>query len=74
MMVVGLFLFLVAVPSFIHGQSVAISEGGSNWATQLQEYWLFRLFLNLLGYATIIVPGFFVIRYIKNSNYMEKAG
>ena len=73
-MVVGLFLFLVAIPSFIHGQSMAEAEGEKTWISELHQYWIFRLFLNLMGYATIIVPGYLIIRYIRQSTYMEKAG
>ncbi|XP_002741355.1 adenosine 3'-phospho 5'-phosphosulfate transporter 1-like [Saccoglossus kowalevskii] len=43
-------------------------EGG------LSDYWVFRLFLNLAGYASIIIPAALVIKYIKNSNILEKGG
>uniref|UniRef100_A0A672PNN0 Adenosine 3'-phospho 5'-phosphosulfate transporter 1 n=1 Tax=Sinocyclocheilus grahami TaxID=75366 RepID=A0A672PNN0_SINGR len=36
-----------------------------------QDVWLFRLFLNVLGYATIIIPGYFLISYFKRINYLE---
>ncbi|KAG1941878.1 adenosine 3'-phospho 5'-phosphosulfate transporter 1 [Pimephales promelas] len=36
-----------------------------------QDVWLFRLFLNVLGYATIIIPGYFLISYFKRVNYLE---
>ena len=36
--------------------------------------WLFRLSLNILGYATIFVPGFLIFKYIKSSNYLERTG
>ncbi|XP_043075020.1 adenosine 3'-phospho 5'-phosphosulfate transporter 1 isoform X2 [Puntigrus tetrazona] len=36
-----------------------------------QDVWLFRLFLNILGYATIIIPGYFLISYFKRINYLE---
>ncbi|XP_059354138.1 adenosine 3'-phospho 5'-phosphosulfate transporter 1 [Carassius carassius] len=36
-----------------------------------QDVWLFRLFLNVLGYATIIIPGYFLISYFKRNNYLE---
>lgn len=74
MMFVGLFVFLIAVPSFIHGQSAVEAAGEKTWISELHQYWVFRLFLNLMGYATIIVPGYLIIRYIRQSTYMEKAG
>lgn len=36
--------------------------------------WYGGLFWNLLGYATVIVPGAILIRLVKNSNFNEKAG
>lgn len=36
-----------------------------------QDVWVFRLFLNVLGYATIIIPGYFLISYFKRINYLE---
>lgn len=36
-----------------------------------QDVWIFRLFLNVLGYATIIIPGYFLISYFKRVNYLE---
>uniref|UniRef100_A0A671K523 Adenosine 3'-phospho 5'-phosphosulfate transporter 1 n=1 Tax=Sinocyclocheilus anshuiensis TaxID=1608454 RepID=A0A671K523_9TELE len=36
-----------------------------------QDVWLFRLFLNVLGYATIIIPGYFLISYFRRINYLE---
>ncbi|KAL0964966.1 hypothetical protein UPYG_G00275060 [Umbra pygmaea] len=37
----------------------------------LHDVWLFRFFLNVLGYATIIIPGYFLISYFKKINYLE---
>ncbi|XP_066533133.1 adenosine 3'-phospho 5'-phosphosulfate transporter 1 [Hoplias malabaricus] len=36
-----------------------------------QELWIFRFFLNILGYATIVIPGYFLIGYFKRTNYLE---
>ncbi|KAI4877559.1 hypothetical protein NFI96_028586 [Prochilodus magdalenae] len=36
-----------------------------------KEVWLFRFFLNVLGYATIVIPGYFLIGYFKRTNYLE---
>ncbi|MBN3305927.1 S35B2 protein, partial [Amia calva] len=35
------------------------------------DFWLFRFLLNVLGYATIAVPGFLLIKYLKRINYLE---
>lgn len=36
-----------------------------------QDIWVFRFFLNILGYSTIIIPGYLLIRYFKRINYLE---
>ncbi|CAL1540345.1 unnamed protein product [Lymnaea stagnalis] len=38
------------------------------------DFWLFRLSLNLLGYATIFVPGYLLIRHLRRIKYNEVAG
>ncbi|XP_070577155.1 adenosine 3'-phospho 5'-phosphosulfate transporter 1-like [Ptychodera flava] len=43
-------------------------EGG------LLDFWIFRLLLNLAGYASIIIPAALVIRYIQKTNFLEKGG
>ncbi|KAG0712933.1 Adenosine 3'-phospho 5'-phosphosulfate transporter 1 [Chionoecetes opilio] len=40
----------------------------------LSESWVGSLSLNLLCYATIFVPGYFLIWYVKKSKYIERAG
>ncbi|XP_007545628.1 adenosine 3'-phospho 5'-phosphosulfate transporter 1 isoform X1 [Poecilia formosa] len=36
------------------------------------DVWFFRFLVNMLGYATIIVPGYFLISYFKRSNYLDR--
>ncbi|KAG7460710.1 hypothetical protein MATL_G00201660 [Megalops atlanticus] len=36
-----------------------------------RDVWLFRFFLNILGYATIVIPGYLLIRYFKRISYLE---
>uniref|UniRef100_A0A8C1KIV4 Adenosine 3'-phospho 5'-phosphosulfate transporter 1 n=1 Tax=Cyprinus carpio TaxID=7962 RepID=A0A8C1KIV4_CYPCA len=57
-----IYLFPFFFPIYVHNASLL---GG--W----QDVWLFRLFLNVLGYATIIIPGYFLISYFKRINYLE---
>lgn len=38
------------------------------------DIWFVRLAVNLLGYATIFVPGYLMIRYLKKIRYDETAG
>lgn len=34
-------------------------------------FWLLSLLLNLIGYATIFVPGYYIIQYVRKTNYLE---
>ncbi|XP_064600993.1 adenosine 3'-phospho 5'-phosphosulfate transporter 1-like [Liolophura sinensis] len=38
------------------------------------DFWLLRLMLNLLGYATVVVPAALLIRHLKKIKYNETAG
>merc|ERR1719348_1597436 len=35
------------------------------------QFWMTALALNLLGYATIFLPGFYIIKYVRESNYLD---
>lgn len=35
------------------------------------DIWLFRFLINMLGYSTIIIPGYLLICYFKRINYLE---
>lgn len=36
--------------------------------------WLFSLVLNLLGYASVLLPGLIIYKYVKTSQYLDRAG
>lgn len=36
-------------------------------------FWILSLLLNMIGYATIIVPGFLVIKYVRESGYLDSS-
>jgi len=38
------------------------------------NFWLLRLLLNLAGYATVIIPGYLLVCYIRKSGYLNKPG
>ena len=67
----GLVFFLI--PYCIVGQGVDSSPGEKK-EDALEDIWIFRLCLNLMGYATIFVPGAILIRYLRQSKYNETAG
>merc|ERR1719474_1940902 len=35
------------------------------------QFWMTALALNLLGYATIFLPGYYIIKYVRESNYLD---
>ena len=35
------------------------------------QYWLMSLILNLIGYSTVLLPGYYVIQYVRQSNYLD---
>lgn len=37
-----------------------------------EEFWLFRLIINLLCYASIVLPSYLLMQYLKKSDYLEK--
>ena len=41
---------------------------------QWKEFWVFRLLLNLIGYGTIIVPGYLIIRYVRGTELIKQTG
>ena len=67
-------LFVVVGPTFIYGQTHSVKDPSANMEDSWSDFWMFRLFLNLLGYATIIVPGYLIIRHVRQSGYLDRAG
>ena len=64
-------VLLLAIPTFAEENPVVGEEDGeSKWT----DFWIVRLGLNLLGYASIIVPAWLVIRYVRSSGYLERGG
>lgn len=38
------------------------------------DFWLVRLIMNLFGYATVLIPGFIIIVYVRRTNYLDQPG
>ncbi|XP_043217116.1 adenosine 3'-phospho 5'-phosphosulfate transporter 1-like isoform X1 [Amphibalanus amphitrite] len=60
---------------------MTMSEPNSATAAAQQLYWssvhdtwVTRLFINLLGYSSIIIPGYLLIKYFKSKNYEDRTG
>lgn len=57
-------LLLLLFPSTVAAEESSLLEG---W----QDVWFFRFLVNMLGYSTIIIPGYLLISYFKRINYLE---
>lgn len=72
--VMGMILYLLVilvVPQFIHAFT---SPTMVQTVANMSDFWVVRLGLNLLGYATIFVPAAILMRYFKSINFQEKGG
>ena len=68
----GLVLVFFLIPYYILGQGSESSTGGKT-EDGVEDILIVRLFLNLMGYATIFVPGAILIRYLRQAKYNETA-
>lgn len=60
---------VILVPSLFVRERAVVSAVAT-WS----EFWLVRLAMNLLGYATVAVPIFLMVHYLKRNKYNEIAG
>uniref|UniRef100_A0AAY4CAS7 Adenosine 3'-phospho 5'-phosphosulfate transporter 1 n=1 Tax=Denticeps clupeoides TaxID=299321 RepID=A0AAY4CAS7_9TELE len=63
--------WVLACVLFAFLSPVLADAEGASLLDDWQDVWLFRFLLNVLGYATIIVPGYLLIGYFKRANYLE---
>ncbi|KAM6905869.1 adenosine 3'-phospho 5'-phosphosulfate transporter 1 [Lycodopsis pacificus] len=55
---------LLLIPSLVAAEESSLLDG---W----HDVWILRFLVNVLGYSTIIIPGYFLISYFKRTNYLE---
>ncbi|XP_076441649.1 adenosine 3'-phospho 5'-phosphosulfate transporter 1-like [Babylonia areolata] len=69
---VSLALLCLLVPVYTGAETAEgkTPDDGSAWT----DMWLVRLLLNMMGYATVFIPGALLIRYLKKNRYNETAG
>lgn len=60
---------VILLPSFFARDHAVVGAVGT-W----NEFWLVRLALNLLGYATVAVPIFLMVHYLQRNKYNEMSG
>lgn len=46
----------------------------TNLKIDMENNWVIRIILNLLGYATIFIPGFILYLYVKKTKLAERPG
>ncbi|XP_063297634.1 adenosine 3'-phospho 5'-phosphosulfate transporter 1 [Pelobates fuscus] len=63
----SLLLLLVGIFGVCAEEPPPAAEAQDPWG----DFWLLRFLVNIGGYATIVVPGFLIIRYFKSKNYLE---
>lgn len=66
--VVGTFLILYGVTSLLQADPSTVEEGS------FQSSWVHQLILNLIGYSTVIIPGFLVFKYVEMTKFVERSG
>ncbi|KAK9511526.1 hypothetical protein O3M35_000165 [Rhynocoris fuscipes] len=60
---------LYGITSLLHTNQPKDVEEGTFRST-----WVYRLLLNLIGYSTIFIPGYLIIKYVRISKYLERSG
>ncbi|XP_033217621.1 adenosine 3'-phospho 5'-phosphosulfate transporter 1 [Belonocnema kinseyi] len=70
-------LILLSI-SLVYGSTQVIKSllgSGEEILTSSSYYnWIVRLALNLLGYATVLLPGYFIHKYVRHSKYLQREG
>jgi len=72
----GSMLLLLSV-SVIFGTSEVIKLFTNNGEEILKTStysWIIRLCLNLLGYATVLLPGCLIYKYVRYTKYIQRSG
>ena len=72
----------MTMKSMAQGRVVSSPDGGQQSHKHMMIYpryynqddWLTSLIWNLIGYSTVIIPGFLFIRMAKYSNFNERDG
>ncbi|BES93840.1 adenosine 3'-phospho 5'-phosphosulfate transporter [Nesidiocoris tenuis] len=59
---------LYSLTSLLSSGPDEIEEGS------FRSTWIHRLVLNLVGYSTILIPGYLVFRYVKLTDYSDRLG
>ena len=67
-------ILMVIVPALSEDAQEAAAIDDALEESGWTDFWIIRLALNLLGYASVIVPAWLIIRYVRSSGYLERGG
>ncbi|XP_076638475.1 adenosine 3'-phospho 5'-phosphosulfate transporter 1 [Colletes latitarsis] len=70
-------LLLLLSVSLVFGVSEVIKSLVNNGETFLRSSsynWIIRLCLNLLSYATVLLPGYLIYKYVRRTKYIQRGG
>lgn len=63
--------------SLIFGASEIIKSlvnTGENFVKTSSYNWIIKLCLNLLSYATVLLPGCLIYKYVRHTKYIQRGG
>jgi len=60
--------FFLSILSAVTAPPITSESSSSAW----KDFWFFRLCLNLFCYASVVLPAYYIIQYLKSSNRLEK--
>ncbi|XP_012275577.1 adenosine 3'-phospho 5'-phosphosulfate transporter 1 [Orussus abietinus] len=69
-----LLLFLICIIYGITQLIELFSESDDIFKNSTSFNWVIRLCLNILGYSTILLPGFLIYKYVRYSKYLQYEG
>ncbi|ESO85376.1 hypothetical protein LOTGIDRAFT_183773, partial [Lottia gigantea] len=73
MMAIGIVTILLGLFPYIIGSEEGGDENNKMFAG-IMDFWPARLCINILGYGTFFVPGYFLIKYLRGINYNDRTG
>jgi len=68
--IVGIFVSsLLGVYAVLQLFTSVVGNGGG---TSGDRHWLVNLSVNMLGYSTVFLPGYLIIRYVRRTGYVDR--
>lgn len=68
-----IFLTILFISVFAKALGLLLDYLHNNEGSNVENSWIFRLLLNLLGYGTIFIPGVIIYQYVKRNNIADSS-